>query len=87
MTLCSAGCRDLTPVMCRSPSGVVRTLAPQALRKAARSEISGSRAAFLMTVSPSAREAAIMMFSVAPTLGKGSGMLAPRRRSFTVQLR
>lgn len=77
----------MTPVMCRSPSGVVRTLAPQALRKAARSEISGSRAAFLMTVSPSAREAAIMMFSVAPTLGKGSGMLAPRRRSFTVQLR
>ena len=45
------------------------TSAPMRFRNAARSAISGSRAALLMTVRPSAAVAAIMMFSVAPTLG------------------
>jgi len=44
-------------------------LAPIAERKAARSPISGSRAAFSMTVVPLAATAAINRFSVAPTLG------------------
>ena len=46
--------------------------APIAVRNAARSVISGSRAAFSMTVSPFASTAAVIRFSVAPTLGKSS---------------
>ena len=44
------------------------------LRNAARSVISGSRAAFSMTVVPLASTAAVMRFSVAPTLGNSSTM-------------
>lgn len=51
--------------------------APIAFRKFCRSWISGSRAAFVMVVVPSARTAAIMMFSVAPTLGKSRWISAP----------
>ena len=43
-----------------------------------RSTISGSRAALSMTVVPLASTAAVMMFSVAPTLGKSSQIEAPR---------
>ncbi len=43
--------------------------APIPLRKAHRSTISGSRAAFSITVTPSAAVAAMSRFSVAPTLG------------------
>ena len=42
-------------------------LAPQVLRKFARSTICGSRAAFSITVVPSAMTDASMMFTVAPT--------------------
>ena len=45
------------------------TRKPAASKKLCRSQISGSRAAFRITVSPLAETAAIMMFSVAPTLG------------------
>ena len=45
---------------------------------AARSMISGSRAALSITVVPSASTAAMRMFSVAPTLGKSSQICAPR---------
>ena len=51
--------------------------APMRLRKAARSAISGSRAALSMTVVPLASTAAISAFSVAPTLGNSSRMRAP----------
>ena len=44
-----------------------------------RSTISGSRAALSMTVVPLASTAAVRMFSVAPTLGKSSQIVAPRR--------
>jgi hypothetical protein len=43
--------------------------APIATRNAARSVISGSRAALSITLTPSAVTAAIIRFSVAPTLG------------------
>ena len=55
--------------------------APISTSMAARSEISGSRAAFSMTVVPLARTAAIRMFSVAPTLGKSNAMSAPSSES------
>ena len=52
-------------------------LAPIAANIWARSTISGSRAALSITVVPWASTAAISRFSVAPTLGKSSQMLAP----------
>ncbi len=51
--------------------------APIAIRQRPRSSISGSRAAFSITVSPSASEAAISVFSVAPTETMGNSMRAP----------
>jgi hypothetical protein len=54
-------------------------LAPISTSMAARSWISGSRAAFSITVVPRAPTAAIRMFSVAPTLGKSSEIMAPWR--------
>ena len=44
--------------------------APIATSMPQRSTISGSRAALSMTVAPLASTAAVMMFSVAPTLGR-----------------
>ena len=46
----------------------------------ARSVISGSRAAFSITVSPLASTAAVSRFSVAPTLGNSRTTRAPDRR-------
>ena len=43
------------------------------------STISGSRAALSISVTPLASTAAISRFSVAPTLGKSSQILPPRR--------
>ena len=57
------------------------TLAPMRLRKAARSAISGSRAALSIVVVPLARTAAIRAFSVAPTLGNSSTIRVPSSRS------
>ena len=52
--------------------------APHWFRYWARSTISGSRAAFAMTVVPCPVAAARSRFSVAPTLGKASEMKPPR---------
>ncbi len=52
-----------------TPSESHDTFAPMALRKFIRSSISGSFAAFLIIVSPSAKMAALIIFSVAPTEG------------------
>ena len=71
-TRCSTGCSASTPstVSVGEPPPSMR--APMPLRKSTRSTISGSRAAFSMTVVPSATTAAMSRFSVAPTLGKSS---------------
>ena len=61
--------------MVEVPSPVIS--APIELRKVTRSAISGSRAAFSITVLPSAKTAAMSKFSVAPTLGKFSSTLPP----------
>ena len=52
-------------------------LAPMAIRKFARSTTSGSRAAFSITVSPSASAAAIIRFSVPVTVTVSSTRRAP----------
>jgi uncharacterized protein with beta-barrel porin domain len=51
--------------------------APMATRQLARSTTSGSRAAFSITVSPSARQAAIIRFSVPVTVTMSVKMRAP----------
>jgi hypothetical protein len=55
--------------------------APIELRKPARVEISGSRALFSIMVIPSASTAAIITFSVAPTLGYSKFTSAARSPS------
>ena len=72
--------RRSTPSTVTVPSPAPRILAPQRVRYAHRSTISGSRAAFRMVVTPSAVDAASRIFSVAPTLGKSSAMAVPFRR-------
>ena len=57
-----------------------RMSAPMSISIEQRSEISGSRAALSMIVSPSASTAAVSKFSVAPTLGKRSTISVPRNR-------
>jgi hypothetical protein len=54
--------------------------APISASIAQMSTISGSRAALSISVRPSASTAAISRFSVAPTLGKSSQIVAPCRR-------
>ena len=54
--------------------------APIFTSRSARSTISGSQAALRMMVSPSAREAAIMMFSVPVTVTVSKLISAPCRR-------
>ena len=54
--------------------------APIATRQFARSTTSGSRAAFSITVSPSASVAAIIRFSVPVTVTMSVNSLAPFRR-------
>ena len=85
ITRCSQPERRGTPstVMVLSPAPEIR--APQETRKSARSQISGSRAALLMTVVPSAKTAAIRIFSVAPTLGNASEIAVPCKPFGTVQ--
>ena len=56
--------------------------APIDVRYVARSTISGSIAAFSITVFPLANVAAIIMFSVAPTLGKSRYTFPPVNRPF-----
>ncbi len=54
-------------------------LAPILLRQSATSPISGSRAAFSITVVPRASEAAIMAVWVPPTVTLGNTISAPRK--------
>ena len=58
-----------------SPAPSMR--APMAMSALARSTTSGSRAAPWMTVTPSAREAAMSTFSVPPTVVLSKTMVAP----------
>ncbi len=60
-----------------SPAPLI--LAPHLFRKHAKSTISGSLAAFFIIVSPSAKTAASIIFSVAPTDGKFNVIFAPLR--------
>ena len=62
-----AGPNRATPSITTRSVPAPSIFAPMAVRQAARSEISGSRAAFSNTVVPWARLAAIIRFSVAPT--------------------
>ncbi len=55
--------------------------APMLIKQLAKSTTSGSRAAFRIVVQPSAIVAAIIKFSVAPTLGKLREISAPFRPS------
>ena len=48
-----------------------------AIKKFPISTISGSLAAFSSVVTPDARTAALIMFSVAPTLGNSSSICVP----------
>ena len=50
---------------------------PIEIRQLQRSSISGSSAAFLINVSPFAKTAAIIAFSVAPTETSGKTILFP----------
>ena len=65
MAPCSAWPPSIVIVLVPAPS----MWAPIDMRNLARSTISGSRAAFSITVAPRAAVAAMRRFSVAPTLG------------------
>ncbi len=69
ITVCSAGVKPLEPSISIVLVPAPPTFAPMAFRKSAMSAISGSRAALSITVVPRAATAAIIRFSVAPTLG------------------
>ena len=68
-TVCVAPPSSSTPSMTMVSEPAPLMLAPMEVRNLARSMISGSRAALSMTVRPLAMQAAIITFSVAPTLG------------------
>ena len=70
ITVCTAPFNSLTPSIRITSVPAPRILAPILFKKVAKSTISGSSAAFSMIVFPSAKVAAIITFSVAPTLGK-----------------
>ena len=80
-TACSTAPSFSTPSITIVDVPAPRTLLPIRLRKEARSAISGSRAAFSIIVVPSAKTAAIIIFSVAPTLGNSKTMRLPRNLS------
>ncbi len=65
-------------VIVSPPAPAIR--APQAFRKLWRSATSGSRAQLRRMVRPSARAAAIMMFSVPVTVGASNLNSAPLSR-------
>ena len=71
--------QPVTPVTSIRGEPAPSICAPISTSIAAMSWISGSRAAFSMIVVPLASTAAIMIVSVAPTLGKSSQTSAPCR--------
>ena len=86
MTEYSQPCSFSTPLIVIVPPPAPLIFAPQQFRNSARSHISGSLAALYITVSPFARTAASMMFSVAPTEGNERSILAPLSPLEQVQL-
>ena len=74
---CVVGFSFLTPVIVILVVPSPWMFAPIAMRNSPRSTRSGSRAALSIVVTPSARTAAVIIFSVAPTEGKSSTMAAP----------
>ncbi len=75
-----APCSCSTPWIVMMSVPAPSTFAPIAFRQFARSTTSGSRAAFSMTVVPSARQAAIMRFSVPVTVTRSITRRVPFRR-------
>ena len=69
MTRVRAPCRAATPMISILGVPAPRMMAPIRLRCSARATTSGSQAAFLITVVPLARQAAIIRFSVPVWLG------------------
>ena len=69
--LCEVWDNELTPSIFIIPLFLTFILAPILFKAIAKSLISGSLAAFSIIVFPLAIDAAIIIFSVAPTLGKG----------------
>ena len=82
-TLCSQPVKRSTPsiVMASEPAPLI--FAPILFRNSAVSAISGSRAAFSITVVPLAKVAAIMMERVAPTLTFSITIRVPIKRLST----
>ncbi len=80
-TRCCAPCSRSTPSITMRSVPAPRMRAPIAFRQRARSTTSGSRAAFSITVSPSARQAAIIRFSVPVTVTMSVTMRAPFSRA------
>ena len=76
---CVVGCNSFTPVIVISGVPKPSIFAPIETRNSPRSTTSGSRAALSIVVTPFARTAAVIIFSVAPTLGKSSDIAAPVR--------
>ena len=81
MTRCSKPPSSFTPVTRIVRLGSTEMRAPIFCSTEMRSRISGSMAALASSESPSASTAAKRNCSVAPTLGNGSSMRAPVRRS------
>ena len=77
ITSCSAPCSRSTPSTSITCVPAPLIFAPILTSTRARSCTSGSRAAFSITVRPRAVDAAIKMFSVAPTDGESSQMRPP----------
>ena len=71
---------SLTPSIVKVSLPAPVILAPILVKQLARSTISGSRAAFSMTVVPSAKAAAIIKFSVPVTLTVSIKIVAPVKR-------
>ena len=79
MMLCSAPCKALTPLMIKRSVPRPWMLAPILISNSAKSVTSGSRAAFSKTVSPSAKTAAIIKFSVPVTVIMSVKIFAPTK--------
>ena len=77
MVRCVTGRSSVTPSTSILEVPAPEMCAPMPVSMAQMSTISGSRAALSISVTPLASTAAISRFSVAPTLGKSSQMVAP----------
>ena len=80
MIACVAPCKRGTPSMTMRSVPAPEIFAPIAIRHAARSTTSGSRAALSSVVTPSASAAAIIRFSVPVTVTTSNTNRAPLSR-------